>query len=104
LGAAVAAVESSGAPLVIADIPLLFETGAERRFDRVIVTACPVSMQMARLVQRGLDEAAARQRVAAQWPIEEKAARADFVIRTDGSFADTNQQVDEMLKRLTADC
>jgi dephospho-CoA kinase len=101
LEAAITAVENSGARLVMADIPLLFETGAQLRFDRVVVTACPLSMQIARLVQRGLDEAAARQRVAAQWPIEEKAARADFVIRTDGTFEETNQQVDRVLQALT---
>ncbi len=51
-------------------------------------------MQIARLVARGLTEPTARQRLAAQWPTDEKAARADFVIRTDGTFEDTDRQVD----------
>jgi dephospho-CoA kinase len=103
LDAAVRAFESAGSVrLVIADIPLLFETGAEKQFDRVIVAACPRAVQMTRLLERGLSEAAADQRLAAQWPIEEKAARAGFVIRTDGTFAETDRQVDEILNALTS--
>jgi dephospho-CoA kinase len=81
-------------------VPLLYETGAESGFDRVIVTACPPETQISRLVERGLTEDAARQRLAAQWSIDKKAARADFVIRTDGSFVDTNRQLDEILLKL----
>jgi dephospho-CoA kinase len=100
LGAAVRAFELSGDSLVIADIPLLYETGAETRFDRVIVTACPPALQLARLLERGLNETAARQRLAAQWPIAEKVSRADFVIRTDGTFEETDRQVDHVLTQL----
>src|SRR6185436_15291526 len=67
-------------PFVIVDVPLLYETGAAKDFDRVIVTACLPATQLARLQQRGLSEAEARQRVAAQWPTDEKASRADFVV------------------------
>ena len=84
------------------DVPLLYETGAEKDFDRVIVTACSPETQMARLVERGLTEDAARQRLAAQWPTEKKAERADFVIRTDGTFDDTNRQIDDALKVLSS--
>jgi dephospho-CoA kinase len=100
LSAAVRAFELSGDPLVVADIPLLFETGAATRFDRVIVAACPPSLQLTRLLARGLSETAARQRLAAQWPIEEKVARADFVIRTAGTFEETDRQVDHVLTNL----
>jgi len=86
--------------LAIVDIPLLFETDRARDFDRVIVTACPPELQIARLVQRGMTESEARERLAAQWPTDEKARRADFVIRTDGSFDETNQQVDRVLSEL----
>jgi len=47
-------------------------------------------------------EAEARQRLAAQMPIEEKVRRADHVIRTDGSHADTDRQVADVLRKLTA--
>ena len=96
----VRAFELMGDALAVVDIPLLFETGAEKTFDKVIVTACAPETQMARLVQRGLTEEAARQRLAAQWPTELKTARADFVITTDGSFAETDEQVAQMMDSL----
>jgi len=89
--------------LAVVDVPLLFETGHASDFDRVIVTACTPATQVARLVARGMPEAEARQRLAAQWPTEEKAARADFVIRTDGTFEDTNRQLDEVCRQLQGD-
>jgi dephospho-CoA kinase len=84
----------------IVDVPLLFETGAEKNFDKVIVTTCPTATQLARLTARGLGEEAARQRLAAQWPSEKKTARADFVVDTGGTFEDTNRQVDEIYRAL----
>lgn len=81
-------------PVAIADIPLLFETGHQHDFDRVIVCACSADEQLRRLVARdGLSEPEARARLAAQWPIEEKAGRAHYVIRTDGVLAETDAQV-----------
>ena len=91
-----------GFPVAIVDVPLLYESGHERDFDRVIATTCPAEMQLARLRDRGLSEADARQRLAAQWPADKKAARADFVIRTDGTFEETDHQVAEILSRLRA--
>jgi dephospho-CoA kinase len=88
-------------PVAIADIPLLFETGHDHDFDRVIVCACDPDEQVRRLVTRdGLTYADARARLAAQWPIDEKVQRADYVIRTDGSFADTDAQVTGIYERL----
>src|SRR5476649_2071717 len=55
-------------PFAIVDIPLLFETGGEKDFAKVIVTACAPEKQLARLLERGLTEEAARRRLAAQWP------------------------------------
>jgi dephospho-CoA kinase len=91
------AFELIGSPLAIVDVPLLYETGHQSEFDRVIVTACPVDVQIRRLVGRGLSEADARLRVAAQLPTSDKTSRADFVIRTDGSFEETNRQIDQAL-------
>jgi dephospho-CoA kinase len=87
-------------PFAIVDIPLLFETGAEKDFDRVIVTACAPETQLARLITRGLSTDAARQRLAAQWPTEKKTARADFVVTTDGSFDETDRQVERVMETL----
>jgi dephospho-CoA kinase len=89
-----------GAPLAVADIPLLYETGNDGEFDTVVATVCARETQLARLRERGLTDADAEQRLAAQMPAEEKASRADFVIRTDGSFADTDRQINETLSAL----
>ncbi|CAN5889480.1 hypothetical protein BH18ACI5_BH18ACI5_19780 [soil metagenome] len=86
----------------MADIPLLFETGQEHDFDRVVVCACDPGEQLRRLVLRdGLTEEMARLRLAAQWPIAEKVARAHHVIRTDGTFSETRLQVDAVHQTLT---
>ena len=81
-------------PLAVADIPLLFETGHQHDFDCVIVVACSPDEQVRRLLSRnGLAAPDARARLAAQWPIGDKAGRADYVIRADGTFAETDAQV-----------
>ncbi len=87
-------------PFAIVAIPLLYETGHASDYDRVIVTVCAPETQVARLVARGMSEADARRRLAAQMPAADKAERADFVIRTDGAFADTDAQADEVLRFL----
>ncbi len=84
-------------PLAVVDVPLLYESGHAEDFDRVIVTVCAPETQLARLRERGLSEAEARQRIAAQWPTEEKARRATSVIRTDGPFEETDQQVERFI-------
>lgn len=84
----------TGTRVGIADIPLLFETGQENDFDVVIVAACDPAEQLRRLIRRDrLTPDAATARIDSQWPIGDKAARADHVIRTDGSFAETDRQV-----------
>jgi len=91
----------AGTRVAIADIPLLFETGQEHDFDRVIVAACAPAEQLRRLMARdALDEPAARARLDAQWPIDAKVARADYVIRTDGSFSETDLAVRRVFDRL----
>ena len=77
----------SSVGVAIADIPLVFETGHQHDFDRIVVTACEPQEQIRRMIDRnGLSESEARARLAAQWPIAEKVARAHYVIRTDGDF------------------
>lgn len=87
--------------LVVVDVPLLYETGSEKRFDKVIVTVCPAALQIERMKERGLSEDAARQRIAAQLPSEAKTSRADFVIDTSGSFEQTDRQIDACLAALS---
>ncbi len=82
----------------LADIPLLFETGRRKEFDAVIVAACSPAQQVQRIVERdGIEEADALARLAAQWRIEDKIAKADYVIRTDGTFEQTDRQVDKII-------
>lgn len=91
-----------GTRFAIADIPLLYETGQEHDYDRVIVAACAPDEQFRRLVARdGLSREAARARLAAQLPIGEKVQRANYVIRTDGGFAETERQVASVFDQLT---
>lgn len=89
-----------GSPLLVVDIPLLYETGRGADFAHVVVTLCAPEIQLARLRERGLSEEAARQRLAAQMPASEKAARANVVIRTDGTFEETDARVDHLLRLL----
>ena len=87
----------------IADIPLLYETGTDSQYDAVIVTACAPEEQVHRVVARDhVTEAEARQRIAAQLPIDEKIRRADYVIRTDGTHQETDRQVRGVFEQLSA--
>jgi dephospho-CoA kinase len=96
-----ASLDPSRIHFAIADIPLLFESHRESDFDTVIVTACDPVTQLQRLVARdGLAAEEARQRISSQWPIETKIARADYVIRTDGTFDETDRQVDDVANLL----
>ena len=90
------------APLVVYEAPLLFEVGAERRVDAVLVVKVAPQVQLCRLMARdGLDETAARLRIAAQMPQEDKLARADYVIDNSGSPAQTQVQVRDLFRKLT---
>ena len=91
-----------GSPVAVVDIPLLYETGRAAEFGCVVATVCSPAVQLDRLRARGLSPDAASQRLAAQLPAEEKARRADFVIRTEGSFLETAAQVDRVLSELLA--
>ncbi|MFB3854483.1 MAG: dephospho-CoA kinase [Vicinamibacterales bacterium] len=85
----------------VADIPLLYETGHASRFDGVVVASCEPEVQVRRVMERDrLSEPDARRRLDAQWPIEEKARRADWVIETGGTFAETDRQVAEVLQEM----
>jgi len=96
-----AGLDTAQHPFAIADIPLLFETGREKDYDGVIVTACDPELQVRRLMARDrIGDAEARQRIAAQIPVKEKIAKANHVIHTDGAVAETNRQVHAVYQRL----
>ncbi len=75
--------EASGAPVVVMDIPLLFETGGEKRFDAVVVVSTDPATQRERILARGTMTSEALDGILArQLPDAEKRKRADFVVDT----------------------
>ncbi len=91
---AVAEARRAGAPLVVCDIPLLFEAHREGDVDGVVVVYAPPAVQLRRLRARDhLDPDEADRRLAAQWPIADKRARATWVIDNGGDRASTRRQV-----------
>jgi dephospho-CoA kinase len=79
--------------VVVLDSPLLIESGAHEACDVVIVVRVSDRTQLSRLVERGMNEADARARIAAQLPTEEKAALADVVIDNEGTLGELAQEV-----------
>ena len=87
--------------MAVLEIPLLLETGGERRVDVVIVFSAPAEAQRARVMQRpGMTAEKLEQLLARQMPDAEKRARADFVVDTGGTFAETDAQVDRIVESL----
>lgn len=87
-------------PLVVLDIPLLFESGYQEVVDRVMVVATTPDVQLQRLMERDkIDEQTARQKIAAQEPIMDKMLKADFVIDNNGTKGNTRIQVMNWLEK-----
>ncbi len=90
-----------GAPMLLFEIPLLFETSGERDFGKVIVVSAPPEVQRARALARpGMTPAKLDAILARQMPDEEKRARADFVIDTGTDLSTTESQVRHILSCL----
>lgn len=82
------------APLVVADIPLLYEADYQQYMDQVAVVYIPKELQLTRLMQRDhLTKEAALQRMKSQLSIEEKRQKADFLFDNQGTREETRQQV-----------
>jgi dephospho-CoA kinase len=81
-------------------IPLLFETRAESHFDKIICVACSAATQRERLLARGWTPEQIQQRLAAQWPVEQKISRADFVVWTEGALDAHAQQLERIFVKL----
>jgi len=82
--------------VVVVDSPLLIETGAHEGFPLVVVVTASADARVARLVERGMDEADVGARMAAQMPLEEKVALADLVVDNDGTPAELEERVDRL--------
>jgi len=89
------------APLVVLDIPLLYETGGESRCDAVAVVSAPPEVQRARVLARpGMTADAFAAILAKQMPDAEKRARADFVIDTSRGFPAAEAEVTRIVAAL----
>jgi dephospho-CoA kinase len=86
--------------LAVVVIPLLFETGAESYFNKIVCVACSAPAQRQRLLSRGWTPEQIQQRLAAQWPVEQKISRADFVVWTDGALDVQAQQLKRIFVKL----
>ena len=91
-----------GDPLVVMDIPLLFEARGAGAFETVLLVYAPDELQLRRLVElRGMSEEAARARMAAQLPIEEKRRLATHVIENTGSLDELRGRVERVWRELS---
>jgi dephospho-CoA kinase len=91
--------ERQGAKVAVLDIPLLFETGGDRRVDAIVVVSAPEDVQQARVLERpGMTPAKLDAILARQLADAEKRARADFVVDTSRGFESARAQVEEILR------
>jgi dephospho-CoA kinase len=95
----------SGGGIIITDAALLVETGRHQEYDRLIVVACDPALQVSRLLAREpkMKAAEAQERMAAQAPLANKLAVADYVIDTSGSFNDTEERAHAVYQLLIED-
>ena len=90
--------EAAKAPVVVLDIPLLFETGGEKRVDAVVVVSTSPDLQRERVLARGtMDEAKLDAIIAKQTPDAEKRKRADFVVDTSHGLEPVRAQITHIL-------
>ena len=87
-------------PLAVVVIPLLFETRAETELDATICVACSAATQRERLQARGWSPEQIHQRLRAQWPIQQKIARADYLVWTEAGLDLHAAQIERILQRL----
>jgi dephospho-CoA kinase len=90
--------EASGTPVVVVDVPLLFETGGEKRVDAVVVVTTSPDLQRQRVLARGMmDDEKFNSILSRQMPDEEKRKRADFVVDTSHGLQPVRAQIKDIL-------
>jgi dephospho-CoA kinase len=96
--------EKSGCyPAALVEAALIFEANLHAGLDGVVVAWCLPEQQLARLKERGMSEAEARQRIAMQMPVEEKLSLAAEKIDCSGSMEETRRQIEALAAKLQAD-
>ncbi len=91
--------QAKGAPVVVLDVPLLFETVAQSRCDAVVVVSAPAALQRQRALQRpGMTDEKFAALIAKQMPDAEKRRRADFIVDSSKDFEHTRAQIREILR------
>lgn len=94
--------KKQGLPVVVLDVPLLFETGMDQECDLTVLAVVDRKTQLERLMKRDhCSKAAALKRINAQMPLEEKMRRADVTIDNNGSLAQTRLQVAKLVERVS---
>ena len=94
--------KASGSPVAVLDIPLLFETGGDKRCDAVVVVSAPAELQRTRAFERpGMSEQKLAAIMANQVSDADKRARADFVVDTSQGFEHARAQERDILKRVS---
>jgi dephospho-CoA kinase len=97
----IAEAEARGAPVILLDVPLLFETGGERHCDAVVVVSAPLDIQRRRAFERpGMTEEKFAALVGKQVPDAEKRRRADFIVDSSQSFDHARAQVRDILRAI----
>jgi dephospho-CoA kinase len=92
--------------VVIAEIPLLIETGMYKNYDKVLVVYAPKDLQLKRLLEKGFSEDEAKRRINSQMDIEEKLKYADIIIENTSSLKELEEKVKdiyEILKKEAAE-
>jgi dephospho-CoA kinase len=90
-------------PMGVVVIPLLFETAAEKYFNKIVCAACSAKTQVARLATRNWTPEQSLQRIQSQWPVEKKIALSNFVVWTEGTFEVHARQWDLILRESSAE-
>ncbi len=100
----VSAMREKGHDLIVLDIPLLFETGGEKRVDVTLCVTAPPDVQRARVLARGgMTEDRFARILAGQMPDAEKRARADYVVTTDKGHDDMRRQIAEIVGKIRSE-
>jgi dephospho-CoA kinase len=94
--------KKQGVRIVVFDHPLLFETGFDKKVDKVVVVTADMETIRGRLKERGMQADDVERRLSFQIPLAQKAAGADYVINNNGTEKELEKEVDLFLERLTS--